>query len=249
MPSFFYNWIVFFFIMILCFPINYTVYRLVHRHGHHYVVRPRTRMGISHRTATHAHFLVINKSAVIQSPLRPWCTKILKDTTIDQSKKCFGRMRSLRDLKYMYIETATSKQKSNTVHSQNRLRIISEQIDRNISTQIPWSYFFLKCHVYFIDGVVTHYVYLVWKARRWRTVVRNIAKLSSNWLYQDLGLVNVKRILEIRIFFVRKTVIIIKISAHSNVLQRYTCKCFAIERRLQIKSNCLVSWEFWYLLI
>ena len=77
------------------------VYRLVHRHAHHYAVRPRAWLAISRRTATHAHFLVINKSAVIQSPLRPTSLThknsqgrrlilmafVLWDTTINQSKK------------------------------------------------------------------------------------------------------------------------------------------------------------------
>ena len=36
----------------------------------------------------------------------------------------------LRDMKYVLKALATSKQKSNFVHSLNRLRIISEQIDK-----------------------------------------------------------------------------------------------------------------------
>ena len=60
--------------------------------------------------------------------LHPWCIKIvkdteklmacvLKDTTIDGSKKCFQRMPCLRDMKYVLKALATSKQKSNFVHS------------------------------------------------------------------------------------------------------------------------------------
>ena len=53
----------------------------------------------------------------------------------------------LRDMKYVLKALATSKQKSNFVHSLNRLRIISEQIDTNISMR----HFFVKSgRAYFI---------------------------------------------------------------------------------------------------
>ena len=43
---------------------------------------------------------------------------------------------------------------------------------------------------------------------RWQTVVPNIAKHFSKWLYKALGLVNIEKKLENRTFFVRKGVII-----------------------------------------
>ena len=64
-------------------------------------------------------------------------------------------------------------------------------------------YFFKSAQVYFTDGVVTHYFCHILYGKHvvkagWWTVVRNTA----------LGLVNLKKKLEIRTFFVRKTVII-----------------------------------------
>ena len=62
------------------------------------------------------------------------------------------------------------------------------------------NYFFKSAHVYFTDGVVTHYFchngnHVVEPG--WWTVVCNPAKLSSNWLCKALGLVIVI-LLEIR---------------------------------------------------
>ena len=80
---------------------------------------------------------------------------------------------------------ATSQQKSNFVHSYNRLRLISERIDSNIASH----FFFVKSgHSYFIFAIYGKHV----AKPRWRTVADSTAKLSSNWLYKALGFVNVK---------------------------------------------------------
>ena len=129
----------------------------------------------------------------------------------------------LRDMKYVLKALATSKQKSNFVHSLNRLRIISEQIHRNISMQ----HFFVKsghaCFIFAMESMLLNQDGRQWLAIRQGFILNDCIK----------GLLTLKRIRNKNFFCQEDCNNNYLISIHCNVHQGHPTTVFLPQHTLK----------------